>query len=94
MSRHVVIRVGDNYDVARIIGHLGSQDDLVGVYAAPNSICECPPKRRENIANWVKAKGWGIPICKHCRRPSRYWVIGIEKRLAIALGNPEADQVQ
>jgi hypothetical protein len=94
MSRHMVLRIGDNRDVPRILGFLGSQDDLVGVYAAPNSVCECPAKRRENLSNWVKSKGWGIPICKHCRRPSRYWVIGIEKRLAMALGNPDMDQVQ
>lgn len=64
---------------------------IEGVYFKPTRHCGCPRKQREDMKNWVKAKKWGIPICHKCRRPSRFWIEGIMKRLTLALGNSELE---
>lgn len=95
MSERYLLISGSSANINRVMGliwgdtHDGLQVEINGVYLKTEKYCECPPKQRQNMKNWVPAKKWGIPICRNCKRPSRYWVEGIKKRLAVALGNSE-----
>ena len=87
-NRMVVIEFSDP-DAAQAFvqnHHLPEQlgYQVEGMYFVPTSSCGCGGKRDNK--DWGRAKTTGIPICRKCRKPSRFWTEGIEHRLTHALG--------
>lgn len=99
MSERYLVISGDKEEINQLLTDIWARAgempvgalEIEGVFYKSVVWCDCPRKQREDMKNWVKAKQWGIPICRSCRRPSRFWVEGVMKRLTLALGNSELD---
>lgn len=74
----------------------GRTDDVIdqwgkvlGTFLLPTQFCKCirPGKGdKAEARDWKMHSKYRIHVCKHCGRPSQYWVKGILVRLGIALG--------
>lgn len=89
-GRYVILEIEDRdaADAFVKMEHIHEQLHIkpVAMYLKPTKFCQCPDKGRQNVANWVKNKKYGLYICKVCRKPSSFHETGILKRLQYVFG--------
>ena len=91
MSRIIVLQFDDNEGAKLFFNHhndVPSEGVVIGEYYFPPEgvQCKCPENRKLMGGNWRPHTKFGLSVCRTCRKPSKYWRIGLFKRLTMALG--------
>lgn len=56
------------------------------MFILPKRFCECPDRSRQHAANWKRGSRTGLQVCAVCKRPSKFHMEGLMKRLQYLFG--------
>ena len=89
-GRFVVLSFDSRDSAEAFVSHTKALEydgaELVAMFMKPEQFCECPTKRRQNVANWAKGKRTGLYLCRVCKKPSVHHQQGILTRLQYVFG--------